>query len=105
MEQYLSDGNIGEEFLQTAEQILAGGDVSKSQYNICLAIAAGRVLYSNAQRPAAVTGALLSEYLEAFLRRKKGDHYATVRVHAHKTGSSESAKLVLNRDMLKLLRV
>ena len=60
----------GEEFLQTAKQILAGGDVSKSQYNICLAIAAGRVLYSNAQRPAAVTGALLSEYLEAFKAQK-----------------------------------
>ena len=52
-----------------------------------------------------MTGALLSEYFEAFKAQRKGDRYATVRVHAHKTGGSESSNLVLDRDLLKLLRV
>ena len=99
----LSDAAIGGEFFKTAESILASDNVMKSEYNICLAIAAGRVLYSNAQRPATITGAKLSEYFDAFKAQKKGERYATLRVHAHKTGSSESAKLVLNHDLLKSL--
>ena len=39
------------------------------------------------------------------LAQRKGERYATVRVHAHKTGTSETAKLVLSHDTLKMLRV
>ena len=42
-----------------------------------------RVLYSNGQRPAAITGAKLSEYFAAFKAEKKGERYAIIRVHSH----------------------
>ena len=105
VDRFLSDATIGEEFFETAERILASDSITKSEYNICLAIVAGRVLYSNGQRPAAITGAKLSEYFAAFKAEKKGERYAIIRVHSHKTGSSESAKVVLNRDLLKMMRV
>ena len=105
LDNFLTDESIREEFVKTAEDILVNPDPSKKQYNTCLAIVAGRVLYSNAQRPGAVTGALLSEYEEGFRARKKGESYVTIRVRNHKTGSSESAKLVIPRKTLKLLAV
>ena len=105
VDRFLTDVNIREEFFNTAEEILQSPDPSKSKYNTCLAIIAGRVLYGNAQRPGAVTGALLAEYLQGFRAQQKGECYVTVRVHSHKTGFSESAKLVLSRDMLKLMTV
>ena len=105
VDRFLSDATIGGEFFETAERILASDSITRSEYNICLAIVAGRVLYSNGQRPAAITGAKLSEYFDAFKAEKKGERYAIIRMHSHKTGSSESAKLVLNRDLLKMMRV
>ena len=94
VEEFLSNEAVEEEFFNTADSILASDVISKCEYNICLAIAAGRVLYSNAQRPAAITGAQLSEYFEGFKAQNKGERYTTIRVHAHKTGTSETAKVV-----------
>ena len=105
VDHFLTDESIRDEFLTTAEDILVSPEPSKRQYNTCLAIVAGRVLYSNAQRPGAVTGALLSVYEEGFRAKKKGESYVTIRVQNHKTGSSESAKLVIPRKILKLLAV
>ena len=105
LDKFLSDESIRDEFLTTAEDILVSPDPSKKQYNTCLAIVAGRVLYSNAQRPGAVTCALLSEYEEGFRAKMKGESYLTIRVRNHKTGSSQSAKLVIPRKTLKLLAV
>ena len=105
VDQFLTDVNIRDECFASAEDILGNRDPTKSQYNTCLAIIAGRVLHSNAQRPAAVTGALLSEYADGFKAQKKAERYLTIRVHVHKTGSSESAKLVISRETLKLLTV
>ena len=95
VDNFLTDESIRDEFLTTAEDILVSPEPSRRQYNTCLAIVAGLVLYSNAQRPGAVTGALLSEYEEGFRAKKKGESYVTVRVQNHKTGSSESAKLAI----------
>ena len=52
-----------------------------------------------------MTGALLAEYLQGFKVQKKMESYVIVRVHAHKTGLSETAKLVLSRDTLRLMTV
>ena len=105
VDRFLTDVNIRAEFFDSAEELLGSPDPTKSRYNTCLAIIAGWVLYSNAQRPAAVTGALLAEYEDGFKAQKKGERYLTVRVHTHKTGSSESVKLVLSRETLKLMTV
>ena len=57
VDHFLTDESIREEFLTTTEDILVSPEPSKRQYNTCLAIVAGRMLYSNAQRPGAVTDA------------------------------------------------
>ena len=105
VEEFLSSEAIHEEFFETADGILGSDVTSKSEYNICLAIAAGRVLYSNAQRPAAITGAKMSEYFEGYKAQKKGERYTTIRVYSHKTGSSETAKVVFSRTLLKVMKV
>ena len=106
VDRLLTDVSISEEFHVTSQDILDDTEQpTKKQYNTCLAIVAGRVLYSNAQRPGAVAGALMSEFEEGFRARRKGDSYVTLRVKSHKTGSSESAKLILPRKILKMLAV
>ena len=106
VDRLLTDVSISEEFHVTSQEILDDTEQpTKKQYNTCLAIVAGRVLYSNAQRPGAVAGALMSEFEEGFRARRKGDSYVTLRVKSHKTGSSESAKLILPRKILKMLAV
>ena len=52
-----------------------------------------------------MTGALYNEYTEALKCQPKGTKYLTVRVRAHKTGTTESAKLVLSPDVVKMMRM
>ena len=106
VEKLLHDVSITEEFLATSQDIVADDtEPTKKQYNTCLAIVAGRVMYSNAQRPGAVVGALMAEYEEGYRAKRKGDSYVTLRVKNHKTGSSESAKLIIPGKILKMLAV
>ena len=77
VDRLLTDVSISEEFHVTSQDILDNTEQpTKKQYNTCLAIVAGRVLYSNAQRPGAVAGALMSEFEEGFRARREGQSVA-----------------------------